>query len=120
MKHILPAPEDLAVKNTASSKSQPMRRTKTRGSHRTDDRDDDTIRREFHILCETAKYRDILAGRQKLPAFTAKDEFLSQLKKHRVVVVIGETGWCVPNPSYEDLTVKRHIAGKQLSVRRFH
>lgn len=35
----------------------------------------------------------MLASREKLPAFTAKEEFLEQLSKSRVVVVVGETGF---------------------------
>lgn len=34
----------------------------------------------------------MLAMRQKLPAFAAKEDFLTRLEAHRVVIVVGETG----------------------------
>jgi ATP-dependent RNA helicase DHX57 len=34
----------------------------------------------------------VLDGRNGLPAFKAKQDFLDKLEKNRVVVVVGETG----------------------------
>ncbi|KAF8215940.1 P-loop containing nucleoside triphosphate hydrolase protein [Mycena galopus ATCC 62051] len=62
------------------------------GDHRRDDRTSAQIKQDFENLCRDSKYKEMLSSRQKLPAFTAKDEFLSLLDKHRVVVVVGETG----------------------------
>jgi len=33
-----------------------------------------------------------MVGRKRLPAFSAKDQFLGLLESNRVVVVVGETG----------------------------
>ncbi|KAJ7492368.1 P-loop containing nucleoside triphosphate hydrolase protein [Mycena latifolia] len=62
------------------------------GNHRRDDRTDAQIKQDFEIVCGDNKYKEILSARQKLPAFSAKDEFLDLLHKSRVVVVVGETG----------------------------
>ncbi|KAJ7017484.1 P-loop containing nucleoside triphosphate hydrolase protein [Mycena alexandri] len=58
-------------------------RTKGGGNYRRDERT------SAHIKEDTRK---CLSNREKLPAFSAKDEFLSLLQKSRVVVVVGETG----------------------------
>lgn len=39
-----------------------------------------------------SQYAEMLAIRQKLPAFAAKENFLKSLEAHRVVIVVGETG----------------------------
>ncbi|KAF9024145.1 P-loop containing nucleoside triphosphate hydrolase protein [Hymenopellis radicata] len=41
---------------------------------------------------EKKKFEEMMAVRQRLPAFTSKDEFLDMLEGNRVVVVVGETG----------------------------
>ncbi|KIJ66186.1 hypothetical protein HYDPIDRAFT_174355 [Hydnomerulius pinastri MD-312] len=65
-------------------------RRKPRYSH--DDRSDDQVKQDFEAMCKSIAYKDTLASRKRLPAFSAKDEFLGALEKHRVVVVVGETG----------------------------
>ncbi|KAK0465451.1 P-loop containing nucleoside triphosphate hydrolase protein [Desarmillaria tabescens] len=52
------------------------------------------IKEEYESLRRTkkAQYEDIMAVRQKLPAFASKNEFLKKLEDNRVVVVVGETG----------------------------
>lgn len=57
-----------------------------------DGRSDDQVKQEFESICQTKVYAGMLASRQRLPAFSAKDQFLSVLDKHRAVVVVGETG----------------------------
>ncbi|KAJ7878638.1 P-loop containing nucleoside triphosphate hydrolase protein [Mycena leptocephala] len=61
------------------------------GDHRRDDRTSAQIKQDFETLCRDTKYKEMLSSRQKLPAFTAKDEFLNLLQTNRVVVVVGET-----------------------------
>ncbi|KAF8625176.1 hypothetical protein AX15_005488 [Amanita polypyramis BW_CC] len=50
------------------------------------------IREDFVGLCQRGQYASLLSNRQRLPAFKFKDDFISNLESHRVVVVIGETG----------------------------
>lgn len=57
-----------------------------------DDRSDDQVNQDFENICQTRVYAEMLASRQRLPAFSAKDQFLNALGKHRTVVVVGETG----------------------------
>ncbi|KAG8219599.1 P-loop containing nucleoside triphosphate hydrolase protein [Butyriboletus roseoflavus] len=57
-----------------------------------DDRSDDQVNQDFENVCQTRIYAEMLASRQRLPAFSAKDQFLNALDKHRAVVVVGETG----------------------------
>ncbi|KAJ7897125.1 P-loop containing nucleoside triphosphate hydrolase protein [Mycena olivaceomarginata] len=71
---------------------KPRARNKGPGNHRRDDRTSAQIKQDFENLCRDSKYKEMLTLRQKLPAFSAKDEFLSLLDKNRVVVVVGETG----------------------------
>lgn len=40
----------------------------------------------------TRKYQDILAKREKLPAFKMRDTVVSSFARHRVVVISGDTG----------------------------
>ncbi|KAK0456179.1 P-loop containing nucleoside triphosphate hydrolase protein, partial [Armillaria borealis] len=66
-----------------------------RGNHYSQDRrTDQQIKEEYERLRRTkkAQYDDIMAVRQKLPAFASKHEFLKKLEDNRVVVVVGETG----------------------------
>lgn len=57
-----------------------------------DDRSDEQIKRDFENICQTRVYAEMLASRRRLPAFSAKTQFLNVLDKHRAVVVVGETG----------------------------
>lgn len=41
---------------------------------------------------QKAKFAEMMATRNRLPAFQSKDEFLGMLESSRVVVVVGETG----------------------------
>lgn len=59
-----------------------------------DDRSDEKVKRDFENVRQTRLYAEMLAARQRLPAFSAKDRFLNVLDKHRAVVVVGETGEC--------------------------
>ena len=68
------------------------RRTLKLHSNTCDDRDDAQVREDFDRVCKQDKYITMLATRQQLPAFAAKEEFLDKLEHSRVVVVVGETG----------------------------
>lgn len=66
-------------------------RKRTEGQ-RCDDRNDKQIMDEFETLCGSDQYAGIFATRKKLPAFSAKVDFLKKLEESRVIVVVGETG----------------------------
>ncbi|KAF9531893.1 P-loop containing nucleoside triphosphate hydrolase protein [Crepidotus variabilis] len=50
------------------------------------------IRQELEAMRKKDKFQELLRVRQKLPAFSVREEFLNVLEKNRVVVVVGETG----------------------------
>ena len=60
--------------------------------HRDDSRSNAEIKEEFEKLCQSQAYKAMVSVRQRLPAFAAKETFLSLLELNRVVVVVGETG----------------------------
>lgn len=61
-------------------------------SYEVDNRTDEQVRADFNNLCANRRYQEILASRKQLPAFSAREEFLSVLGRNKVVVVVGETG----------------------------
>lgn len=50
------------------------------------------VRSLFRRLQSTPKYQRLLKERQQLPVFKHRDSIVETLKRHRVVVVAGETG----------------------------
>ncbi|XP_032192118.1 ATP-dependent RNA helicase DHX29 isoform X2 [Mustela erminea] len=50
------------------------------------------VRNLFRKLQNTPKYQRLLKERQQLPVFKHRDSIVETLKRHRVVVVAGETG----------------------------
>ena len=65
---------------------------KQQRSHKTDNRTNKQVEADFEKLCASERYRDMLTKRERLPAFSAREDFLSALEKSRVVIVVGETG----------------------------
>lgn len=59
---------------------------------RGDSRSNSQVKLDFDKLCRSQAYATMLSARRRLPAFAAKDKFLSLLERNRVVVVVGETG----------------------------
>ncbi|KAF7307178.1 Dead deah box [Mycena indigotica] len=94
LRNIIPLAEgqefdfDHSIKMSTNSRQQKV----TSGGPRRDGRSGADIKTTFETLCAGSKYQDMLSTRKKLPAFSAKDEFLQLLHKNRVVVVVGETG----------------------------
>ena len=50
------------------------------------------VRKLFRKLQSTPKYQRLLKERQQLPVFKHRNSIVETLKRHRVVVVAGETG----------------------------
>ena len=65
---------------------------KKQHSRRTDGRTDRQVKVDFEKLCASERYQDMFATRKRLPAFSAREDFLNALGRSRVVVVVGETG----------------------------
>ncbi|KAF8899103.1 P-loop containing nucleoside triphosphate hydrolase protein [Infundibulicybe gibba] len=74
------------------SVSSDARQARPNRRKRQDHRNDRQIQQDFNKMREGQKYAEILAMQEKLPAFSAKSDFLSMLNTHRAVVVVGETG----------------------------
>ncbi|KAF9245882.1 P-loop containing nucleoside triphosphate hydrolase protein [Melanogaster broomeanus] len=69
-----------------------IRNARRKPTHTHDDRSNMQVKQDFEAMCQSSTYATILASRQRLPAFAAKDQFLDGLDKNRVVIVVGETG----------------------------
>ncbi|KAJ6575382.1 P-loop containing nucleoside triphosphate hydrolase protein [Mycena capillaripes] len=95
LRHIVPRPEGEGVDyddtNLTTSIGNSRSRKKGAGNHRRDDRTSAQIKQDFENLCRDSEAKIFFLS-AKLPAFTAKDEFLNLLQANRVVVVVGETG----------------------------
>ncbi|XP_036062791.1 ATP-dependent RNA helicase DHX29 isoform X1 [Onychomys torridus] len=74
------------------------------------------VRNLFRRLQGTPKYQRLLKERQQLPVFKHRDSIVETLKRHRVVVVAGETGsgksTQVPHFLLEDLLLNECGARK--------
>lgn len=81
---------DIPYDGPIDKESRRVMRRKSRYVY--DDRSDEQVKRDFKNTCETRIYAEMLASRQRLPAFSVKHRFLDVLDKHRTVVVVGETG----------------------------
>ena len=95
LQHLVPRPiastNNLLISMASSDPTASKARNRA-GGRRCDNRTNDDIKKAFKAMCNTEKYKEILATRTMLPAFSAKEEFLSRLEQSRVVVVVGETG----------------------------
>jgi ATP-dependent RNA helicase DHX57 len=99
LRHLVPqAPEarGTVVSSPAHEPLAARRIGKISGYHRRDTRSDRDIKDEFEVMRHSDRYFEYFAARSRLPAFSAKDEFLNKLEKNRVVVVVGETGLSPP------------------------
>jgi ATP-dependent RNA helicase DHX57 len=92
--------EESDISPVPSTKKEVTERRQRRGDNRTGGQ----IKDELEAVRRQDKYRELLVMRGRLPAFSAKDNFLSTLEKNRVVVVVGETGSRPSFYHYEHLT----------------
>ena len=97
---------DQGAKPTAgNSKSTGGRR---RAIRKQDDRSDARVQEDFKTLTASDAYEKVLAGRRRLPAFSAETQFLDLLENNRCVVVVGETGkWLLRPPDVRPLRMQR-------------
>ncbi|XP_044519894.1 ATP-dependent RNA helicase DHX29 isoform X1 [Gracilinanus agilis] len=74
------------------------------------------VRNLFRKLQSTPRYQKLLKERQQLPVFKHRNSIVETLKRHRVVVVAGETGsgksTQVPHFLLEDLLLNEWGSGK--------
>ncbi|XP_003470310.2 ATP-dependent RNA helicase DHX29 isoform X2 [Cavia porcellus] len=79
-------------------------------------KDLESVRNLFRKLQSTPKYQRLLKERQQLPVFKHRDSIVETLKRHRVVVVAGETGsgksTQVPHFLLEDLLLNEWETSK--------
>lgn len=98
MRHLMPSELPLAVDEEGVQAIRMKRTDRSRVSRKKEDlRTDAVVKEEFETLQKTDNFRSMLKVRERLPAFSAKGEFLDMLDRSRVIVVVGETGKrCVP------------------------
>ncbi|KAI0828826.1 P-loop containing nucleoside triphosphate hydrolase protein [Trametes gibbosa] len=94
LQHLLPRDKTIAAttnkaQDATSSAPSTIRRSR---APRRDDRSDEQVGRDFRQLSGKADYAKMLSGREKLPAFSSRGQFLELLKTNRCVIVVGETG----------------------------
>lgn len=89
--HLLPRNEAVPSPATAARTQTSSTNRRARAPRR-DDRPDGRVKDEFEQLTRKAEYAKVLAGRQKLPAFSSREQFLEMLRNNHCVIVVGETG----------------------------
>ena len=78
------------ISGVSTQRSSKLQQTRTTSSR--DGRDDGTVKADFERVRHSQAYADIIASRSRLPAFTAREQFLNLLRSNRCIVVVGETG----------------------------
>lgn len=94
LKFLIPSPTPSPAVHTAAASQTGLNETthhkiRRRGD---DSRSNSQVKLDFDKLCQSQAYASMSSARKRLPAFAAKDNFLSLLEHNRVVVVVGETG----------------------------
>ncbi|CCL98140.1 uncharacterized protein FIBRA_00134 [Fibroporia radiculosa] len=95
LQHLVPRSSDAPLVHApppVASHSNIMDSRRRRAAWKPDDRSDDAVKVQFLDLCKTEQYEQLLESRSKLPAFSAKTQFLKLLENNRCVIVVGETG----------------------------
>ncbi|EMD42249.1 hypothetical protein CERSUDRAFT_110776 [Gelatoporia subvermispora B] len=94
LQHLLPREDETPAEAVSMDTANiaPRRRRRGGASRRQDDRTDARIREEFEKMYRSEEYTRMFPSRNRLPAFSSKDQFLSLLDHHQCVVVVGETG----------------------------
>jgi len=92
LEFLIPSSPSPPTIHTAALRTGLDRKTRHKIPHRGDSRSNAHVKKDFDQLCQSQAYLTMLSARRRLPAFAAKDKFLSLLEHNRVVVVIGETG----------------------------
>lgn len=92
LKFLIPSPPSSPTMHTAALRTGRNTTARHKIRHRGDSRSNAQVKLDFDKLCQSQAYLTMLSVRRRLPAFAAKDNFLSLLESNRVVVVVGETG----------------------------
>ena len=92
LKHIIPHKHPDADQDKPYDELIVKPGRKKERSHKADDRTDAQVKADFEKLCASERYQNMLTTRKRLPAFSAREDFLVALENNRVVVVVGETG----------------------------
>ncbi|CAD6234094.1 GSCOCG00007546001-RA-CDS [Cotesia congregata] len=86
------APEEVAELSTHHQKGSVGSRTKSKLSEEEIIKQDDTICKRFMEKNSNPKFRKIIEGRQKLPAWKMMDEIIATVDTNQVTIISGETG----------------------------
>lgn len=96
LKHLLPQTPDFPLSSDEQSRSDAISQhtsgKQRRPSRRRDDRSDERVKEDYEEMCQKTGYKQLLTVREKLPAFTSKENFLDLLERNQCIVVVGETG----------------------------
>ncbi|KAG8985528.1 hypothetical protein FRB90_004651, partial [Tulasnella sp. 427] len=96
MKHLLPPPDPQSPKLVpiasapqvrAEAGSQPKK-----SKHSVDRRTAEAVLNDFESLRSKPEYQAFLDQRQKLPAWAAQENIIRTVERHRVTIIVGETG----------------------------
>ncbi|KIO25963.1 hypothetical protein M407DRAFT_236196 [Tulasnella calospora MUT 4182] len=123
MKYLLPPPDvksstpALALSSTPQTPEPTGARSRERKSAG-DERTDERVIADFETMRSKPEYSKFLEQRQKLPAWGSQDNIIKVIEKHRVTIVVGETG-CgkttqLPQFILDHLITSRR--GKQASI----
>ena len=86
---------DFVCMDTKKGYDNRNKNKKKHPSKQYEDMDDDTSVKEEEKAMEmrpATKHEKILEGRKKLPVYPYREDFLSALQDHQVLVLVGETG----------------------------
>ncbi|KAG0702732.1 P-loop containing nucleoside triphosphate hydrolase protein [Suillus ampliporus] len=92
LKFLIPSPTSSPIIHTVALRTGLNGTARPKVRHRGDSRSNAQVKTDFEQLCQSQAYVTMLSVRRRLPAFAAKDKFLTLLERSRVVVVVGETG----------------------------
>ncbi|KIP11667.1 hypothetical protein PHLGIDRAFT_27719 [Phlebiopsis gigantea 11061_1 CR5-6] len=92
LRYFLRPPTTVTEESSGHPAQRSSKQRQPRIAAKRDTRDDEAVKAEFDRMRQSKGYSEILASRRRLPAFTARDQFLNMLEKNRCVVVVGETG----------------------------
>lgn len=91
MEHLLPKGPD--VQSGPAARLQSKQRATTSRSHKASRGQDSAVMRQhYEALQSDSSYQKVVAQRQKLPAWKARQQVIDLVASHQVTVIAGSTG----------------------------